>query len=567
MTTDRQNAPEGAEPKPTPPGRSAMTQRLFRTAFSLYLAAALAITGALVVETYLSARSTLERELSIHQLGLQRALVGPLRSLDREEIARIADATVDRPEVTGIVIRGHNRADELARAGEVPDQVSPGQVSPGQLSPDAVSPGQPDAGKDYGLSDIPGEGIALSFLVDDSDTAGQSRVGAVTLFTSEGVVLERVRWQIVLLVLAAVLNFAILWYVFNRVSRSILERPLIALVDATRRNGGDKLEPVEFDPVTAKAAAGTEIESLRLAFNDLIGQLRRNRDALSVLNADLEARVGERTRELEARTSEASAATARVEHSRRQVAAALEEAERAARTKAEFLALVSHELRTPLNSVLGFSELIQHQVSSRQQDVNPAQIATYADSIHESGTQLLTLVSDILDLSRIEAGRMEITPEWIDTAATTRTVVEMMRDPATKRRLSLECLVKPEMPMLKVDPRRYRQMLMNLLSNALKYTEPGGAIRIDGFRRPDGWLEIAVEDTGVGMPASDIAIALEPFGRVGDPTTRRLAGAGLGLPLVARMMQLHGGRLAIESAVNSGTKVMLRFPPNTLRNE
>lgn len=547
MTPTGRNPPPISEPRVPLPGRSTVTGRLFRTAFLLYLVAATVITGALITETYLSARSDLERELTIHRRSLERTLAGPLWSLDLEEVEKIAAAAADLPEIVGIRVRDHNRGREFARAGTVPPEA------------EADGPGITSEA-------TPGHGISVSFPVEYSHAIGRTRVGYVTLYSSELAVLERVRWHLGLLVLAALLKTAILWFIFHRVSRSILVRPLTNLVEATRRIGFDKLEPVEFDPATARAAAGTEIETLRLAFNDMIGQLRRSRDALSVLNADLEARVGERTRELETRTSEASAATARVEQSRRQVAAALEEAERAARAKSEFLALVSHELRTPLNSVLGFSELIQRQVDTRQDDVNPAQIASYAGSIHESGTQLLTLVNDILDLSRIEAGRMEVSPEWIDTAATTRTVVDMMRDPATKQRLSLECVLDPDTPMLKVDPRRYRQMLMNLLSNALKYTEAGGSIRIDVQRRPDGWLEVVVADTGVGMPASDIAIALEPFGRTGDPTTRRLAGAGLGLPLVARMMQLHGGRLAIESAVNAGTKVMLRFPPSSVRD-
>ncbi|SDG08654.1 sensor histidine kinase [Thalassobaculum litoreum] len=548
MTAAQQGPPRDTQSTPPQAGRSTVTGRLFRTAFLLYLVAATVITGALVAETYFSARADLERELTLHQRTLERTLAGPLWSLDLDEVAKIAVAAADLPEIVGIRVLDHNQAGEFTRAGDLPE-------------------GSAGVGEAPGAQALPGQGLAVSFPVDYSHAVGSTRVGYVTLFSSELVILERLRWHIALLVIAALLKTAILWFIFDRVSRSILVRPLYSLVEATRRTGFDKLEPVEFDPATAKAAAGTEIETLRTAFNDMIGQLRRSRDALSVLNADLETRVGERTRELETRTSEASAATARVEQSRRQVAAALEEAERAARAKSEFLALVSHELRTPLNSVLGFSELIQRQVDTHQDDVKPAQISSYADAIHESGTQLLTLVNDILDLSRIEAGRMEVTPEWIDTAATTRTVVEMMRDPATKQRLSLEFGLGADTPMLKVDPRRYRQMLMNLLSNALKYTEAGGSIRIDGHRRPDGWLEIVVADTGVGIPASDIAIALEPFGRTGDPTTRRLAGAGLGLPLVARMMQLHGGRLAIESAVNAGTRVILRFPPSSVSNE
>lgn len=531
-------------------GRATVTGRLFRTAFLLYLTAAVVITGALVAEFYLSARTGLERELTIYRSTLERTLSGPLWALDLEEVDAIAAAMTDLPQIVGVRVLDHNRARMLSSAGEVPPLAA---SAPSSLTAPA---------DDTDGSGTVGTGIAVSFPVFHSHAVGRAQVGHVTLYTSERLVLERVGWRIALLVAAAVLKTALLWFIFDRVGRSILIRPLTRLTEATRRTGFDRLEPVAFDDRTAKAAAGTEIECLRVAFNEMIADLRRSRDALSALNAELESRVAARTRELESQSAEASAATARVEQSRRQVAAALEEAERAARAKSEFLALVSHELRTPLNSVLGFSELIQRQLDDRTDPPDPEQLSGYAASIHDSGTQLLTLVNDILDLSRIEAGRMEMSPEWIDTVATTRTIVELMRDPATKQRLSLESRLDAETPMLKVDPRRYRQMLMNLLSNALKYTEEGGEIRIDANRRKDGWFEIVVSDTGVGMPASDIAIALSPFGRTGDPLTRRLAGAGLGLPLVARMMQLHGGRLAIESAVGAGTRAILRFPPS-----
>lgn len=527
--------------------RPTITGRLFRAAFLLYLTAATVITGGLVAESYLSARADLEHELAIYRGTLERTLSGPLWAFDLDEVGEIAAAMTDLPEIVGVRVLDHNQARTLVRAGEVADDPPRSSAPTG-------------GGANQGSGD--GAGLTVSIPVFHSHAVGRTQVGHVTLYSSELVVLERVRWGIALLVGAALLKTAILWFIFDRVGRSILIRPLTRLTEATRRTGFDRLEPVTFDERIARAAAGTEIESLRIAFNNMIADLRQSRDALSTLNTELESRVAARTRELEARSAEALAATARVEHSRRQVAAALEEAERAARAKSEFLALVSHELRTPLNSVLGFSELIQRQLDSPEGPLNPEQLSGYAASIHASGTQLLTLINDILDLSRIEAGRMEVSPEWIDTVATTRTIVELMRDPATKQRLSLESRLDPETPMLKVDPRRYRQMLMNLLSNALKYTEEGGEIRIDASRRTDGWFEISVSDTGIGMPASDVAIALEPFGRTGDPTTRRLAGAGLGLPLVARMMQLHGGRLAIESAVGAGTRAVLRFPPS-----
>lgn len=531
--------------------RSAVTGRLFRVAFLFYLLAAVIITSALIAETYLSARSDLDRELSIYQRTLERTLANPLWSLDLEEVEKISAGMVELPEIVGVRVADHNRARELARAGAVPEP---------RDAPDADDDDDGDL-----VSDLIGGEIAISFPVYHDHAVGRDRVGYATIYSSHLVVLERVRWRVVLLLATAALKTLILWFIFDRVGRSILVRPITTLTEATRRTGFDRLEPVTFDAKTAAAADGTEIELLRNAFNDMIAHLRESRDALSALNADLEARVADRTRALEARSSEAAAATARVEQSRRQVAAALEEAERAARAKSEFLALVSHELRTPLNSVLGFSELIQRQAQLGRDAIDPGQLDSYADAIHDSGTQLLTLINDILDLSRIEAGRMEVTPEWIDTAATTRAIVEVMRDPATRQRLSLESRLAADTPMLKVDPRRYRQMLMNLLSNALKYTEAGGEIRVDAEDRGDGWLEIVVLDTGVGMPASDVARALEPFGRTGDPTTRRFAGAGIGLPLVARMMQLHGGRLVIESSVGEGTRAILRFPPACTR--
>ena len=531
-TTGETSSPKGAGP-------SAITRRLFRAAFLLYLTAAVLITGVLVAEAYLSTRNDLERELSIYQRTLEGALANPLWSLDLDEVATISTGMVEIPEISGVLVRDHNRRIEFARAGEVPQDPSAPDPSGGWL----------------------GTPITLSFDVHYSHAVGRDMVGHVTIYSSRLLVLERVRWQVSLLILTAVVKTILLWFIFNWVSRSILVRPLIELTAAARRTEFQRLETIRFDAETAAAAEGTEIEVLREAFNDMVAKLRQSRDALAQSKADLERRVTERTRELVAQTSETAAAMAKVEQSRRQVAAALEEAERAARAKSEFLALVSHELRTPLNTVLGFAELQRQMIKDAPDGPDLATFDTYAAAIHESGSHLLTLINDILDLSRIEAGRMEVNPEWIDTAATTRTVVEILRDPATKRRLSLESRIGDDSHALKVDPRRYRQMLMNLLSNAVKYTEAGGSIYVDSSVRSDGWLEIGVVDDGVGMAPTDIARALEPFGRIGSPQTSTAAGTGLGLPLVARMMQLHGGRLAIDSKVGEGTRAILRFPP------
>ncbi len=531
----------GAANQAPDPRRPAITRRLFRAAFLLYLAAAVTITGILIGEVYVTTRNDLERELSIYQRMLQGALSNPLWSLELGDVESIAAGMVEIPEIKGVLGTDHNQRAELLRVG--------------------VVPGEPDAA---GTGRWPWieEPITAAFFVYHSHAVGRDRVGHVTLYSSRLVVLERARWRVALLIATAIVKTIILWLIFERVSRSILVRPLTRLTDAARRTNIQRLETVEFDAETAAAARDTETEILRQAFNDMVVKLRNTRAALAETKAELERRVEERTREVVAKSSETAAAMARVEQSRRQVAAALEEAERAAHTKSEFLALVSHELRTPLNSVLGFSELIRQNLAETPESLDPQSIETYVAAIHESGSHLLTLINDILDLSRIEAGRMEINPEWIDAAATTRTVVEILRDPATKQRLTLESRIPDDAPALRVDPRRYRQMLMNLLSNALKFTEPGGEVGVDAAIRDDGWLEISVVDTGVGMGPAEVSRVMEPFSRAGAAQTRSPGGTGLGLPLVDRMMQLHGGRLALESQLGKGTRAILRFPPN-----
>ena len=510
--------------------RSALTQKIFRTAFLLYLAAALAITGTLVVEAYLSARANLQRELNIYRMTTEDALAGALWALDLEEVKSISKGILAIPEIASLRVLDHNRTREFVTVGDPDTEAEDGWL--------------------WGS-------ISVGFYVYYEHAVGRDRVGYVTLVASQKVLWERLNWRIGLLLTAALLKTVILWLIFARVSRSILVRPINELTQAARNTAFDRLERLEFDDPTARAAEGTEIEVLRQAFNDMMIKLRDSRDALARANTDLETRVAERTRELERRGSELSTALARVDRARREAAAALDAAERADRAKSEFLALVSHELRTPLNSIMGFAELIRDQAGQRD---DPKTLREYSTAIHESGAHLLSLITDILDLSKIEAGRMEVNPEWIDPSGAARTVVELLREMAARKGVRLDNQVEPSIGALHADPRRFRQMLTNLLSNAIKYTEPNGEVSITADTGSDSSLTFRITDTGIGMSKPEIIRALEPFSRINNSMTQNQQGTGLGLPLVARMAQLHNGRLTIDSHTGKGTTASLWFP-------
>ena len=258
------------------------------------------------------------------------------------------------------------------------------------------------------------------------------------------------------------------------------------------------------------------------------------------LVGDVERLVADRTRELVERVNEL----------RRAHAAAVE----ANAAKSRFLATMSHELRTPLNAILGFSEIIEREIYGQAGD---KRYTEYARHIHDSGEHLLSLIGDVLDLSKIEAGKMELYREPL--------CVEVLIDEA--RRLSnadrahaLAVRVAPDLPTIDADHRAVKQMILNLLSNAMKFTAHGRAIVIEASLRADQGVTIAVRDSGIGIAKDDIPKALAAYSQVPNDETRRHDGTGLGLPIVSALMKLHGGSLELESELGVGTTVSLNFP-------
>ena len=233
------------------------------------------------------------------------------------------------------------------------------------------------------------------------------------------------------------------------------------------------------------------------------------------------------------------------------------QAEAASRAKSGFLASMSHELRTPLNAILGFSEITKDELFGPMEN---ARYLEYQALIHRSGTHLLSLIDDVLDLSKAEAGMEELREAPFEASEVVDAALRIVSAEAGKGGLRLRHSIEEGLPMIFGDERRIRQVLLNLLSNAVKFTGPGGEVSVTVRREADGGALIEVADSGVGLAPSDIAIALTPFGQVENPYTADHKGSGLGLPLAKRLVELHGGDLGVESQPGVGTTVSVRLP-------
>jgi signal transduction histidine kinase len=273
---------------------------------------------------------------------------------------------------------------------------------------------------------------------------------------------------------------------------------------------------------------------------------RRNEQALQERVAELE----EAQRELERQGADLARLAADLE-------VASEQAKTASRAKSEFLAAMSHELRTPLNAIIGFSDIIKNENFG---EVGSAKYRGYAEDINASGQHLLELINDILDLSKIESGADELHEEDVDVANVARSVLNLVKQRAEEGGIAIALNLADDLPLLRADRRKLTQILLNLLTNAVKFSPAGGKVTLGVRLAPDGGHLLEVADTGIGMAPEDIPKALSQFGQIENDLDRQLEGTGLGLPLTKAFVEMHQGSLDLHSELAVGTTARVRFP-------
>jgi len=240
-----------------------------------------------------------------------------------------------------------------------------------------------------------------------------------------------------------------------------------------------------------------------------------------------------------------------------EVGLARDQAKAANKSRSEFLAMMSHELRTPLNAVIGYSEIIKDETFG---PVGSPKYREYVDDIHDSGCHLLNIINDILDLSKLETGGLELREIDVVVGSALDASARLVRERATNDGVILEMNGGDDLPPLRADERKLKQIIVSLLSNAIKFSHQGGTVTLNAWCRPDSGYVFQVADNGIGMALEDIPKALAPFGQIDSDLNRRYEGTGIGLPLTKALVEMHSGSIDVQSKLGAGTTVTVRFP-------
>lgn len=390
-----------------------------------------------------------------------------------------------------------------------------------------------------------GDGI-VEVLQEVSD--GNARIGSVYIRTNMSDIYAHIR-RYLIIVSAIMVSSLMAAALLTLYLQNTISTPINSLANATRLIRDNKDYSVR-----VPSTSNDELGQLSVTFNAMLDEIESSKAALQKAHDKLEDQVAERTQQLREEIEQRKVIQVALEHAR-------DDAEAASRAKSEFLANMSHEIRTPLNGILGFTELLMHQNS----EIDKATQNDYLETIAKSGDHLLTLINDILDLSKIEAGQMEIERCPVSPHDVINQVVSVLRARAHQKGLTLLCDWKSSVPeSIMTDGGRLRQLLMNLIGNAIKFTNEGTVSVEASLCKVTDTMSINVIDTGIGIAQHKLSDIFDPFVQADNSVTRQYGGTGLGLAISKRIAKALGGSIHVESEEGKGSKFTLRISTGTL---